>query len=282
MKKICITLALAASFFATPLTAQDAVAIIDKMRASIRSMNQSTFDLRSKERFGSKYVYKKMRFHMQERPKKVYMKDMEKGVELLYVDGWNKNKGYINPNGFPWINLSLSVFDSKVVSENHHTIHDAGLGFVNVLLDGFESTVVKAGKSRNTLYSYQGEVTFNNRPCYKIYIMPPVEFKYRSYTTTRDQNLLQLSRRVVASDYLIKEKNNVSYSRTIRKGTTLSIPSAYAKKVIVYIDKQSYMPVVQMLYDERGLFEKYEYTNIKRNPKFSSKEFTTDCESYGF
>ncbi|BDS11713.1 DUF1571 domain-containing protein [Aureispira anguillae] len=264
------------------VSAQDAVTIIGKMRTAISKINKSSFELHSKERFGDKYVYKKMKFHMQESPKKVYMKDLEKGVELLYVVGWNNNKGYINPNGFPWINVSLSVYDSKVVAENHHTVDDAGLGFVNTLLNGFESTVEKAGKEKSSLYTYKGDVTYEGRSCYKIYIVPPTEFKYISYTTKRDQNLMQLSRRIVASDFLMKEKNRLSYTRTIKKGTTLTVPNAYAKKVIVYIDKKTYMPVVQMLYDEKGLFEKYEYKNISLYPKFASNEFTTDCASYGF
>lgn len=265
------------------LQAQDPVAIMDKMKAAIHSMNQSSFNLYSKERFGSKYVKKHLTFHVQERPRKVYMKDKDTGVEMLYVKGWNNNKAYINPNGFPWVNVSLSIYDSKVVAENHHTVRDAGLGFVNILLEGFESTVKKAGKSRSSLYRYGGTVEFAGRPCHRIYLTPPHEFKYVTYTTDRDQSLVQLSRRIVASDYLIKERNKkVSYGRTIKKGTTLEVPNAYAKSVTVYIDKETYMPVVQMLYDERGLFEKFEYTNIKRSPNFSSQEFTTDCSSYGF
>jgi outer membrane lipoprotein-sorting protein len=265
------------------LLAQDPVAIMAKMKAAIRNMNQSTFDLVSKERFGSEYVTKRLHFRVQESPRSVYMKDKETGVEMLYVPGWNNNKAYINPNGFPWVNVSLGIYDSRVVSENHHTVKDAGLGFVNVLLSGFESTVKKAGISIDKLYTYKGEVMFNGRPCHRIYMIPPSGFKYISYTTDRDQNLVQLSRRIVASDYLIKERNNrISYNRTIKKGTTLSVPSAYASKVIVYIDKETYMPVVQMLYDERGLFEKYEYTNINRRPNFGSDEFTTNCSKYGF
>lgn len=265
-----------------PVKGQNAVDIIEKMRSAISRVNQSSFELHSKERFGEKYIYKKMKFHMQESPKKVYMKDLDKGVELLYVVGWNNNKGYINPNGFPWINVSLSVYDSKVVAENHHTVDDAGLGFVNTLLRGFESTVERAGKDKKSLYTYKGEVTYDGRPCYKVYIVPPSEFKYVAYTTKRDQNLMQLSRRIVASDFLMKERNKLSYTRTIKKGTTLMVPNAYAKKVVVYIDKKTYMPVVQMLYDEKGLFEKYEYKKISTYPKFCSNEFTTDCSTYGF
>ncbi|MFK7799604.1 MAG: DUF1571 domain-containing protein [Aureispira sp.] len=265
------------------LLAQDPVAIMAKMKAAIKSMNQSTFDLQSKERFGSDYVTKNLHFRVQESPRRVYMKDKDTGVEMLYASGWNNNKAYINPNGFPWVNVSLSIYDSRVVAENHHTVKDAGLGFVSLLLSGFESTVEKAGISIDKLYTYKGEVIFDGRPCHRIYMIPPSGFKYVSYTTDRDQNLVQLSRRIVASDYLMKEKNSkLSYARKIKKGTTLSVPSAYASKVIVYIDKQTYMPVVQMLYDERGLFEKYEYTNINRRPNFGSDEFTTDCSKYGF
>ena len=228
MKSFCSFLLLSI-FFTSASLAQNPIDIIDKMRAEITKINKSSFELHSKERFGDEYVFKKMKFRMQERPKKVYMKDLDKGVELLYVDGWNKNKGYINPAGFPWVNVSLSIYDSKVVAENHHTVSDAGLGFVNKLLNGFEGTVEKAGKTRSSLYDFKGEVTYNGRPCYKLYIKPPVEFKYITYTTKEDLKLMKLSRKIVASDFLIKEKNNLSYNRTIKKGTKLQVPTAYAK-----------------------------------------------------
>ena len=263
-------------------SAQDPVEIIAKMGNVISKMNKSSFELHSKERYGDEYKYKKMSFRMQKSPKKVYMKDLDKGVELLYVDGWNKNKAYINPNGFPWINISLNRFDSKVVAENHHTVDDAGFGFVNTLLKGFEKAAAKVGKEPSSLYTYKGEVTINGHQCYKLYIVPPTDFKYVNYTTKRDQKLLDLSRRIFASDYLIKVKNSLSYTRTIRKGTKLVVPSTYAKKVIVYIDKKSYLPIVQLLYDDKGLLEKFEYKIFSKYPKFLSTEFTTDCSSYGF
>jgi outer membrane lipoprotein-sorting protein len=281
MKTVC-SISLICLFFVTMAEAQSATGIIEKMRASIKKINKSSFELHSKERFGEKYVYKKMKFHMQETPKKVYMKDLDKGVELLFVDGWNKNKGYINPAGFPWVNVSLHIYDSKVVAENHHTVDDAGLSFVNILLKGFESTVEKVGKTVSSLYTYKGEVTYNGKACYKLYIEPPVAFEYVYYTTKKDQKLLQLSRTIVASDYLIKEKNKLGYRSTIKKGTKLLVPNAYAKRVVVYIEKGTYLPVVQMLYDDKGLLEKYEYKKVSTYPKFTSNEFTTDCPSYGF
>jgi outer membrane lipoprotein-sorting protein len=279
MKAFLVSILLFAVFQAK---AQDPVVIIDQMRAKIKTIQKYSFELHTKERFGSDYVTKKLKFNMQESPKKVYMKDMVEGIELLYVKGWNSNKAYINPNGFPWVNVSLSIYDSRVIAENHHTINDLGLGFVPILLNGFESTVKKAGKSRSSLYTYLGEVTWNGKACHKIQMLPPSTFKYVPYTTDRDQKLMELSRRVVASDYLIKEKNGLTYTRTIKKGTKLMVPSAYAKKVIVYIEKSTKLPLVQILYDDKGLFEKFEYKNVNLYPKFSSTEWTTDCPSYGF
>lgn len=260
----------------------DPMTIIESMRAAINKISKSSFELHSKERFGTEYVSKKMKFHIQASPRKVYMKDLDKGVELLYVDGWNSNRGYINPNGFPWINISLSIFDSKVVAENHHTLEDSGLSFVNVLLAGFEKTVAQHGKTKSSLYSYKGDVTYEGATCYKIQIVPPVEFKYINYTLTEDLTLMQLSRKIVASDYLIKEKNNLNYTKVIKKGTQLVVPNAYAKYVEVYIDKKTYMPVVQILYDDKGLLEKFEYKKLSTAPNFAANEFTTDCTSYGF
>lgn len=252
------------------------------MQSKIKTMNKSSFELHSKERFGSKYVYKKMKFNMQNSPRKIYMKDMDKGVEMLYVAGWNNEKAYINPNGFPWINVSLNRFDSKVVAENHHTIDDIGLSFVLELLAGFEKAAKAQGTSPSSLYTYKGTITWNGKSCDQIEINSPVDFKYKTYTTKQDIGLLQLSRKIFASDYLLKEKNGLNYTRTIKKGTTLTVPNMYVKRAIVYIEKSTKLPLVQILYDDKGMLERFEYKNVNLVPKFHSLEFTDDCPNYGF
>ena len=269
-------------FSCNAVFAQSAGAIIDQMRSKIKTVNKSSFELHSKERFGSKYVYKKMKFNMQTSPRKVYMKDMDKGVELLYVDGWNNNKAYINPSGFPWINVSLSRYDSKVVAENHHTLDDIGLSFVLELLAGFEKAALDNGKDPKSLYTHQGTVTWNEKSCDKIEINSPIGFKYMTYTTKQDISLMKLSRKIFASDYLMKEKNNLNYVRTIRKGTSLTVPNMYAKRAVVYIEKSTKLPLVQTLYDDKGMLEHFEYKNVNLSPQFHSKEFTDDCPNYGF
>ena len=78
------------------------------------------------------------------------------------------------------------------------------------------------------------------------------------------------------------EKNNLGYGAKVNKGTVIKIPNAFAKKVEIYIDKENNLPIYQIVHDEKGVFEKFEFKNLKINPSLSSGEFTPQCASYGF
>jgi hypothetical protein len=42
------------------------------------------------------------------------------------------------------------------------------------------------------------------------------------------------------------------------------------------------MPILEYVYDEKGLLEKFEFRNVKLNPVQETNEWTTQCASYGF
>jgi outer membrane lipoprotein-sorting protein len=65
-------------------------------------------------------------------------------------------------------------------------------------------------------------------------------------------------------------------------GKTLKVPSSYAKKSVLYIQKDTKIPVYQEMSDDKGLFEKYEYRDVVVNPKFADDEFTTSFSDYRF
>jgi hypothetical protein len=264
------------------LKAQDATSVIQKMRTAIAEINAYEFELHTKERWGNKYVKKKMYFKVVEEPKKIYMKDLDKGVELLYKKGWNSNKAFINPNGFPWVNVSLSLFDNNVLEDSHHSLYDLGFKFVNVLLDGFERSIKKNNSSPERVYKYKGLVKWGSVLCHKLEVEPPVVFKIIDYTITEETTLFELARKLNVSAFVIKEKNKLSYKSKIKRGTILKVPSAFAKKVVVYIDAKTYLPITQITYDDKNIFEQMEYKNISLQPNFKAEEFTTDYKEYGF
>ena len=60
------------------------------------------------------------------------------------------------------------------------------------------------------------------------------------------------------------------------------IQSVYAKKAVVFIDKLNYFPIYQLIYDEEGLYEKYQYDDLNLDVNFKNEEFTRDYSEYNF
>ena len=52
--------------------------------------------------------------------------------------------------------------------------------------------------------------------------------------------------------------------------------------MILHIDQETMLPVTMKIFDEKGLYEQYEYKNVSINPVLQEKEFTSGYESYGF
>lgn len=55
-------------------------------------------------------------------PYKVYTKDLDKGIEILYLKGKNDDDATVNPNGFPYVNLHLDPLGKIMRKEQHQTI----------------------------------------------------------------------------------------------------------------------------------------------------------------
>jgi len=263
------------------LKAQTLRSVLDKMYIAIGTSNLMSYDMTSSERIGSKMVVKNMAFKVQISPRKVYMKDKDSGVELLYVSGWNGNMPFINPNGFPWVNVSLDMNSSRVRADGHHPVTHAGFNYLLTQMKNTEKLIANAGEKIENIVKVEGNFTWNGRSTTKIVLTNP-DFKFIDYTCTQSETLLNLCERIHVSEYMVMEKNNLGYGAKVNKGTVIKIPNAFAKKVEIYIDKENNLPIYQIVHDEKGIFEKFEFKNLKINPSLSSGEFTTKCASYGF
>jgi hypothetical protein len=261
--------------------AQSVRSVLDKMYQGIGSSNVLSYDMTSSERIGSKMVTKNMAFRLQISPRKVYMKDKDSGVELLYVAGWNSNQPFINPNGFPYVNVSLDLNSSRVRADGHHPVTHAGFSYLYTQVKNTEKLIAQNNKKLEDIIKVVGDFTWNGRSCTKLVLENP-DFKFISYTCTQSETLFSLCERINVSEYMVMEKNNMGYGAKVNKGTILQIPNAFAKKVELYIDKANGLPIYQLVYDDKGVFEKFEFKNVKINPTFDSKEWTTQCASYGF
>jgi outer membrane lipoprotein-sorting protein len=253
---------------------------IDKMLNAIDQVKFCKFMIKSKERFGKQYLDKQNFMKINKAPFQVYLKDQSNGVEVLYIDGWNNNKCYINPNGFPWTNVSFSPLADRVRQEQHHTIFEAGFWYLGNTMRGLIKRIENEKRDYNRYFKYLGESSWGGTSYYKLSLTND-EFAYENYTLTKDETPREIAQRLHLNDALIEVKNNIGHGR-IKAGTTIKVPNSFAKKVELFLDKNTYLPYIQVVYDENGLFEQYEMYNVEINPTFAPDEFLTTNKAFGF
>lgn len=259
--------------------------IVTNMLKSIDKAKTLKFNLKTRERFDKSEVYNELSVKMLTEPLKMYIYNIDganKGVELLYVEGEHDNKAFVNPG--KWLpNLKLDPYGSRMRKDQHHTIFNTGFGFLSTIIKGAESRAEALAPGEFDKYcSYEEDVTWDGKPCYKIIIMDP-EFHYLDYIVQEGDNVDKIARKNLICGYLIIEKNgDVNGFDDLKPGMKIKVPSSYAKKTILYIDKSTFLPVVQIMHDEVGQFERYEFYNLKVNPTIKDTEFTKDFDEYKF
>jgi hypothetical protein len=256
-------------------------AIVNEMIHAMDNIITLSGRMRRTERMIDGIIHGEALFKLNRKPKKLYFYNLkpEEGAELLYVEGWNNNKAYIHPNKFPWVNVSLSPYASNFAERQHHSILEAGFDFTNGILkkmiadygDQFDNHVKYVGKQK--WYTKMVDVLEFENP----------DYGFVPYTIKQGENLIDLEHRLKIPAYKVLEINpEVEDKFDVIAGQVVQIPNIYAKKLVVMVDPDLHLPVVQLIFDDKGLFEKYEFSELQVNPRFTTMEFSEDNESYGF
>lgn len=244
--------------------------IIGNVSLSINGIETLSYTLSNTERIDGKLLNGKQFIKYNKSPFKcyIYLIKPNQGAELIFEENKNNNEAIYRPNGFPYIDLNLNPYGEIIKKNNHHTIFNIGFHyFGNVLINMFN-------KFPET-FSYDGNITWNKISCSKITINN-INFKFIPYQVKEGDNIRSIAKKNKVSEYLIKEKNSISENAEIKAGKTIQIPNSYAKTIELYIDNQTHLPVFQKISDEKGVFEQYEYYNIKINPIFKDEEFSKE------
>jgi len=278
MKKIFLPLFVLFLFVAANKPTNEAKVIIDKMLVSIDKINTLSYTMKGWERLkDGKDQYSEIDAKLNVKPQKIYIHskaEPNKGVQIIYNEEFYGKKAYVNAGKFiP--NLKLDPFSSRMRDKQHHTILNTGFATLGGIIKNALKRAEKEATQEdfNKFLKYEGEVTWNGINCYKISITDPT-FTYLDYEVKEGDDVEKLEREKFICGYLIIDKNdNVKDFWSLKPGMTIKIPSSYAKKTILYIDKATYLPIYQVMSDEVKQFEKYEFYNVKLNPTFSGTEF---------
>jgi len=255
--------------------------IVEKMISSIEKIETLSYTLNQNERINGEMIAGKQDVKLSVKPFKVYIYSHmpNEGAEVLWVTGKNGGDALVNPRSFPYINLNLDPYGSLLRKDQHHTLHKSGF---NYLKDIIEFALDTAGVDFGKYFSCKGLVQVEGRACYKV-IIEYDQFNYLTYTVKKGQTVLDIAQERMVNEYMIISINSdVDDYDDVKEGQLIKIPIVYAKKTILYIDKINYLPIKQVLYDDKGLFEKYRFSNLKINPTIYEVEFTQDYKDYDF
>jgi hypothetical protein len=248
-----------------------------KMINAINDVKTLKYNLKIVERTKGKFNHFQSSVKLKRVPRKLYLST--NGIEVLWVQGTNKGDALVKPNSFPYVNLNLDPMGSLMREGQHHTINEMGFDYFGKII---VSNILKASIEFDKYFKLEGEEILNGKSCYKITISNP-DFKYVDYTVLKGETLVTIARKLHVAEQMILENNKkVDGYKDVKPGQVIKVPTAYAKSVTLFIDKQNFLPVGTRIYDNEGLFEQYDYFNLQLDPVIEDEEFTKNYKGYGF
>ena len=272
-------------FIISPVLSQNELLkreIISRVIDSIDAHNQLEFEMyRSERNENNEFIEGKFYAKLVNRPYKIYIKNEKprKGAELLYVDGENDGKALVNPNTFPYINLSISPENSILLAGGHHYITEAGF---NQMSKTFKFYIGKYKDLFIKMIHYEGIFKWDNKKCHKLRIEYD-DYKKISYYAKSGETVNQICQEKLINIAKIKELNpEIGIKKNLYENQKIIITNHYSKTSILYINLENYFPIYQMIYDEKGLYEKYIYGKLLLNKEIKKEEFGKEYKDYNF
>lgn len=253
--------------------------IITDMMDSVKKVNFIRFSMKSTERIESGYSTANTRVKLQMHPRKSYLKNIDSKLEVLYNEEKIHNKCLVKPHIFPYFTMTLDPHGNLMRKNQHFTIFELGFDFT------VKTIAIALSKEKDQIAKHLkliGKVEKNKMNCYLLVYENP-NFNYYDYTVLKKETISGIASKLIVNDYMIRTKNKLydEYGY-VKQGTVLKIPTFYCKKAIIYIDEKTMMPISMSIYDEVGLFENYEFSDIELHTPIPNEEFDRKFKGYGF
>lgn len=258
------------SLFAWKSNAQNASAnindLIQKSFTAMANVKTMTYHFYASERMDDgTYSKSDVEFKVVASPLKIFANAHEPQSAKLSYDA-SKSKDVKVKKG---LSLSLSPTNKLLMKGVHNPITRAGFGRIKMILE--KSLAQRKGQDLSKYVKLAGTVMYDNKECLKVVISDP-DYKIIDYTVKPGQtNVWQIGSDLAISEYKIKELNGIGDD--VKPGQKLKIPSSYAKVTTIYFDKATNLPVFHRMEDEKGVYETYEFKNLKTGMTFTDADF---------
>jgi outer membrane lipoprotein-sorting protein len=279
------------SLFTLPLLAEEeplfvdprALAAVDQFERTWHATRALTYRIVKSERLRSdKLVVEELAIKYQ-KPGRAYVRMVRpvKGREMIYDRTKNRKKLTVHNGQFPDLTLNLDIHGMLATNDQHHTIDN--LGF-DQALHVFRSALAEAQKhGYGERLEYAGDTSFAGRPVHKV-VMLTGKRPARSVEAREDESLFDFAARVGQDAYVIYVANPQirSLHSDLEGGESYLVPPYYAQRCESYHDKDTGMPLKQVMYSGKKLYESYEHYDLVLDAKLVDSDFDAKNPSYGF
>jgi outer membrane lipoprotein-sorting protein len=291
---LAVSLLSCALLFALPLGAEGAegeplfvdpraLAAVDHFERTWKATKAVTYRIVKTERLrNDKVVVEELAVKYQ-KPGRVYVRVLRpvKGREMIYDRTKNRKKLNVHNGQFPDLTLNLDIRGMLATNDQHHTIDN--LGFAQAL-HVFRKALDEAQKTGfGERLEYAGETTFAGKPVHKV-MMLTGKRPARHEQAKEDESLFDFAERVEQDAYVIYMANPGirSLHSELDGGESYLVPPYYAERCESFHDKETGMPLKQVMYTGKKLYESYEHYDLVLDPKLVESDFDPENPSYGF
>lgn len=260
------------------LYAQSPVLLLRQMIDSAKVLQGFRAEITKEERINGKLIKQISFANLRKDPYSLYLIQQypKEGVEVLVRS--MDDKPLVNPNSFPWFNINLDPYGQLMRKNQHHTVFDSGF---DLLMNTLDQELIAMEDNKANI-SFNGMVEWEGRPAYEIEVFYP-DYGKSLYRVMMGEDLNSIAKKLNISEYSILELNKqVDFYDDVDPGDEITIPSSYAKKMVLIIDSEYMLPMVTRVFDDKGLYEQYSYRKFIHNPTFDPGEFKSDYNDYGF
>jgi hypothetical protein len=248
-----------------------------RLGAAIENLKSLRCTVKAQERVSGKINHARSIMKITFNPLRIYIKN-QKGVEVLWVQGQNGGDAWVYPGAFPYVTLSLDPNGKVMRSSQHHTALQAGFGTISDLL---RTTGLRQDNGFSKSFKYTGDSTVQGKNCHVLRSNFP-QFRYVSYKAGKNETLSTVAERFGCGEFRIMERNDLSPGEKIPEGKVLQVPNAYGRRTILTVDPKTYLPTMVQVDDDKGLFEKFEFSEVVPNQPIPLEEFSKEYKGYKF
>ncbi|MEZ4852050.1 MAG: LysM peptidoglycan-binding domain-containing protein [Bacteroidia bacterium] len=262
MKTIILSLIFTFISFSNPHL--EAKRVLGLMHQNLNGIKAHSYRLNLAERrIDNQYHQGELLISVQNQPLKIRAEVLgpAEGPLVEYDAAADKTNAVITPRKWlPAVKFKQDV-NSKMVRRGHYSIHETTFNHFDFLIQKMEARLLQNGDSHHGI-KYHGITSEEGVSCHKIELID-AQYQIQNYQINREENLIDLAQNKWIHPYKILELNpQLSSYDEIRTGQRIKIPTSYAKRCVLYIDTQDYLPRRLEVYDELGWFEKYSFRDI--------------------